>query len=61
MNIKETLEEKGAEKVVLTDLSREDWAESVEDAFRYGKIVFASATYNMEMFTPMRNLLLRAE
>lgn len=59
--LKEILEEKGAEKVVLTDLSREDWAESVEDAFRYGKIVFASATYNMEMFTPMRNLLLNLQ
>lgn len=59
--LKEILEEKGAEKVVLTDLSREDWAESVEDAFRYGKVVFASATYNMEMFTPMRNLLLNLQ
>lgn len=56
--LKEMLESKGAKKVVLTDLSREDWAESVEDAFRYGKIVFASATYNMEMFSPMRDLLL---
>ena len=56
--LKEILQEKGAEKVVLADLSREDWAEAVEDAFRYGKIVFASATYNMEIFTPMRDLLL---
>ena len=56
--LKEILEEKGAGKVVLADLSREDWAEAVEDSFRYGKIVFASATYNMEIFTPMRDLLL---
>ena len=56
--LKEILEEKGTEKVVLVDLSREDWAEAVEDSFRYGKIVFASATYNMEIFTPMRDLLL---
>ena len=56
--LKEILEEKGSPKVVLADLSREDWAEAVEDSFRYGKIVFASATYNMEMFTPMRDLLL---
>ncbi|MBQ6992070.1 MAG: FprA family A-type flavoprotein [Clostridia bacterium] len=56
--LKEILEEKGVPKVVLADLSREDWAEAVEDSFRYGKIVFASATYNMEMFTPMRDLLL---
>lgn len=56
--LKQILEEKGAKKVVLADLSREDWAEAIEDSFRYGKIVFASSTYNMEMFTPMRNLLL---
>lgn len=55
--LKEILEQKGAKKVVLADLSREDFAEAVEDSFRYGKIVFASATYNMDMFTPMRNLL----
>ncbi len=56
--LKQILEEKSAKKVVLSDLSREDFAEAVEDAFRYGKIIFASATYNMEMFTPMRDLLL---
>ena len=39
-------------------MSREDWAEAVEDSFRYGKIVFASATYDMGIFTPMRDLLL---
>ena len=56
--LKAILEEKGISKVVLSDLSKEDWSESVENAFRYGKIVFASSTYNMEIFTPMRNLLL---
>ena len=56
--LKSILEQKGVEKVVLVDLSKEDWAEAVEDSFRYGKIVFASSTYNMEIFTPMRNLLL---
>ena len=56
--LKEILESKGAKKVVVSDLSREDFAEAVEDAFRYGKIVFASATYNMSIFSPMRNLLL---
>ena len=56
--IKEILEKKGANKVVLADLSREDFAEAVEDSFRYGKVIFASSTYNMEMFTPMRNLLM---
>lgn len=56
--LKEILEEKGISKVVLSNLSKEDWSESIENAFRYGKIVFASSTYNMEIFTPMRNLLL---
>lgn len=56
--LKEILESKGAKKVVLSDLSREDFAEAIEDSFRYGKVVFASATYNMEIFTPMRDLLL---
>lgn len=56
--LKEILEEKGISKVVLSNLSKEDWSEAIESAFRYGKIVFASSTYNMEIFTPMRNLLL---
>lgn len=56
--LKEILEEKGISKVVLSNLSKEDWSEEIENAFRYGKIVFASSTYNMEIFTPMRNLLL---
>ncbi len=56
--LKEILEQKGAKKVVLSDLSREDWAEALEDSFRYGRIIFASSTYNMEIFTPLRNLLL---
>ena len=56
--LKEILEEKGERNVVLVDLSKEDWSEAVEYAFRYGKVVFASSTYNMEIFTPMRNLLL---
>ena len=56
--LKEILEEKGEKNVVLVDLSKEDLSEAIEDAFRYGKVVFASSTYNMEIFTPMRNLLL---
>ncbi len=56
--LKEILEEKGASKVVLTDLSREDIAEAVENCFKYSKVIFASSTYNMEMFSPMRNLLM---
>ena len=46
----EKLKEKGCPKVVVTDLAREDMAEAVEDAFRYGKIVLASTTYNGDVF-----------
>ena len=38
------LEEKGAKKVVVSDLSREDWAEAVEDAFKYSKLIVASSS-----------------
>lgn len=55
--LKEMLEKKGAKKVILSDLAREDWAECVEDAFRYKNIVLASATYNMGLFTPMEQFL----
>ena len=48
------LKEKGCEKVVISDLSREDWAECVEDAFRYDRLVLASATYNGDVFPCMR-------
>ncbi len=53
----EKLEENGCEKVVVNDLARCDMAEAVEDAFRYGKIVFATTTYNGEMFPFMRTFL----
>ncbi|MBR0119370.1 MAG: FprA family A-type flavoprotein, partial [Eubacterium sp.] len=55
----EIFTEKGAKKVVVTDLSREDIAESVEDAFRYDKIVLASATYDGGLFPTMENFLYR--
>lgn len=55
----EILTAKGAKKVVVTDLSREDIAESVEDAFRYDKIVLASATYDGGLFPTMENFLYR--
>ena len=51
------LEKKGCKKVVLTDLSRSDWAENVEDAFRYDTLVLASATYNGGLFPAMREFL----
>ena len=51
------LEEKGCPKVVLTDLARSDMAENVEDAFRYGKLVLATTTYNAELFPFMRTFI----
>lgn len=53
----EKLKEKGCPKVVVTDLAREDMAETVEDAFRYGKIVLASTTYNGDVFPLMKTFI----
>ncbi len=50
------LEEKG-QKVVLTDLARSDMAENVEDAFRYGKLVLATTTYNGDIFPVMKEFI----
>ena len=55
--LKETLEQKGAKKVVLTDLVRDDMAEAVEDAFRYDKIILAASSYNAGVFVPMHQFL----
>ncbi len=54
---KSILEEKGAKKVAIADLAREDVAECVEDAFKYGKIVLAAASYDGGVFTPMHDFL----
>lgn len=51
------LKENGCPKVVVNDLARCDMAEAVEDAFRYGKIVFATTTYNGEIFPFMREFI----
>ena len=51
------LTEKGCPKVVLADLAREDMAECIEDAFRYGKLVLATTTYNTDMFPFMREFI----
>ena len=51
------LKKNGCEKVVVNDLARVDMAEAVEDAFRYGKIVFATTTYNAEIFPFMREFI----
>ena len=51
------LRAKGAKKVVLHDLSRTDMAEAVEDAFRYGHLVVAAASYDSDVFPPMHDFL----
>lgn len=51
------LEQQGAKKVVVSDLSREDQAEVVEDAFRYGKMIIAAPTYDGGLFPPMESFL----
>lgn len=51
------LKDKGCPRVEVSDLARCDMAEAVEDAFRYGKIVFATTTYNAEIFPFMRTFI----
>lgn len=53
----EKLTAKGCPKVVVADLAREDMAECVEDAFRYGKLVLAAVTYNADIFPCMREFI----
>lgn len=53
----EKLREKGCPKVVVNDLARCDMAEAVEDAFRYGRIVLATTTYNADIFPFMREFI----
>ncbi len=53
----EMLEAKGAKKVVVSDLSREDMAEVIEDAFRYDKLVVCCATYDGGLFPVMEDFI----
>ncbi len=53
----EILREKGAPKVVVSDLSRCDMAEAVEDAFRYSHMVVCAASYDADVFPPMSDFL----
>lgn len=55
----EILKEKGAAKVAFTDLTRDDMAEAVEDAFRYSKLVLCAASYDGGVFPPMEDFLNR--
>lgn len=52
------LKAKGAKKVVLTDLARDDMSEAIENAFRYDKLLLAAASYNADVFPCMESFLL---
>ena len=55
--LKAILEAKGAPKVSIADLSRDDMAEAVEDAFRMDRLVVAAASYDADVFPPMHDFL----
>ncbi len=57
--MKEILDQKGAKKVVIADLARDDLHEAVEDAFRYSHLVLAAASYDASVFPPMEDFLHR--
>jgi flavin reductase (DIM6/NTAB) family NADH-FMN oxidoreductase RutF/flavodoxin len=57
MMLADKLKEKGCPKVVVNDLARCDMAEAVEDAFRYGKLVLATTTYNADVFPFMKEFI----
>ena len=57
LKLAKMLEEAGAEKVAVTDLTRDDMAEAVEDAFRYDRMVLAACTYDGGLFPPMEDFL----
>lgn len=60
LKIVDLLKEKGV-KVAFTDLTRDDMAEAVEDAFRYSKMILAGATYDGGVFAPMEDFLHRLQ
>ena len=57
LKVADMLREKGCPKVAVCDLTREDRAEAVEDAFRYGKMVLAACSYDAGLFTPAYDFL----
>ena len=57
LKLAEILAEKGAKKVAITDLCRDDMAEAVEDAFRYGRMIVAASSYDGDVFPPMYDFL----
>lgn len=56
-SIAKMLTDKGANKVSISDLSRCDVAEAIEDAFKYDKMIIAASSYDAGVFTPMENFL----
>ena len=60
LKVVDLLKEKGV-KVAFTDLTRDDMAEAVEDAFRYSKMILAGATYEGGVFSPMEDFLHRLQ
>lgn len=59
--VAELLKEKGVQKVVLSDLSREDMAEVIEDAFRYDRLILAASSYEGGVFPKMQEFLLHLQ
>lgn len=57
LHLKDMLEKRGCPKVAVTDLAREDMAEALEDAFRYGKVVLAASSYNGNVMPFMEDFL----
>ncbi len=57
LKLAELLKAKGCPKVAVADLARDDMPETVEDAFRYGKLVLATTTYNADIFPYMRTFI----
>ena len=57
LKMADLLREKGCPKVAVCDLTRDDRAEAVEDAFRYGTLVLAAASYDAGLFTPAYEFL----
>ena len=55
------LRAKGCPKVAVSDITRDDLAEGVEDAFRYGRMVLAASSYDAGVFTPMHDFLYRLQ
>lgn len=55
--LKEILLAKGCKKVAISDLCREDQAEAIEDAFKYGKMVLAASSYDAGLFPPMYDFI----